>query len=87
MIEISKEIINEQGLHARPAANFVALAKKYKSKIMLTKEDKTVNAKSLLAVLGAGITKGSTVSLSFDGEDAEEAAAAIGEFIDAGCGE
>lgn len=87
MIEITKKISNAQGLHARPAANFVTLAKKFKSDIALKKDDKTVNGKSLLSVLSATITSGSIITLVFDGEDEEDAAIEISEFIDSGCGE
>lgn len=72
---ISKEVTlqNEVGLHARPATFFIQKANEFKSLITVSKDDRKVNAKSLLGVLSLGITKGTKVTLSADGPDEEEA--------------
>ena len=78
---------NEVGLHARPATYFIQKANEYKSGIWVEKEDRRVNAKSLLGVLSLGITKGSTITISAEGPDAEEAVNALCALIAENFGE
>ncbi|MBR0596487.1 HPr family phosphocarrier protein [Sinanaerobacter chloroacetimidivorans] len=73
-------IMNDTGLHARPAAVFVSTAAKFKSEIMLQKGEKQVNAKSILAVLSLGISKGTDIIISAQGPDEEEAVGALVEL-------
>lgn len=70
-----KEIVvqNQVGLHARPATFFIQKANEYKASVWIEKDERKVNAKSLLGVLSLGITKGITVTLMADGIDEEEA--------------
>ena len=72
---ISKEVIinNPVGLHARPATFFIQKANEFKSSIWVEKEDRRVNAKSLLGVLSLGIVKGTAITLIADGADEEAA--------------
>ncbi|QOX62860.1 HPr family phosphocarrier protein [Anoxybacterium hadale] len=70
-------ITNNTGLHARPASVFVSTASKFKSELFIKKEEKKVNAKSILAVLALGISKGTEITLTAEGPDEEEAVAAI----------
>ena len=81
---ISKEVVinNQVGLHARPATFFIQKANEFKSSIWVEKEDRRVNAKSLLGVLSLGIVKGTTVTLIADGTDEEEAISTLSELID-----
>ncbi len=65
-------ITNPAGLHARPAAEFVKRAKASASKITITANEKTVNAKSMLGVLKLGATQGTTIAVEVDGDDATE---------------
>ena len=60
-------INNEVGLHARPATFFIQKANEFKSGIWLEKDERRVNAKSLLGVLSLGIVKGTTITLLADG--------------------
>ena len=60
---------NEVGLHARPATYFIQKANEFKSGIWLEKDERRVNAKSLLGVLSLGIVKGTTITLLADGAD------------------
>lgn len=72
---ISKEVTinNQVGLHARPATFFIQKANEFKSSIWIEKDERRVNAKSLLGVLSLGIVKGSTITLVADGADEQEA--------------
>ena len=72
---------NEVGLHARPATFFIQKANEFKSTILVEKEERRVNAKSLLGILSLGITKGTTINLIADGPDEEEAVSALVEII------
>ena len=72
---------NEVGLHARPATYFIQKANEFKSGIWVEKEERRVNAKSLLGVLSLGIVKGTTISLIADGPDEEDAVNALVELI------
>ena len=74
-------INNEVGLHARPATFFIQKANEFKSGIWVEKEERRVNAKSLLGILSLGITKGTTINLIADGPDEEEAVSALVELI------
>ena len=80
---VSKEVVisNQVGLHARPATFFIQKANSYKSSIWVEKEDRRVNAKSLLGVLSLGITKGTTITLIADGGDEVEALNGIEELV------
>ena len=66
-------INNHVGLHARPATFFIQKANEFKSSIWIEKDERRVNAKSLLGVLSLGIVKGTTVTLVADGADEQEA--------------
>ncbi len=74
-------IQNEVGLHARPAAQFVKLAKQFKSSITVTSKGKTVNAKSLILLLTLSIPKDAEFELSAEGEDEQEAITALSELV------
>ncbi|MCR5207700.1 MAG: HPr family phosphocarrier protein [Eubacterium sp.] len=70
-----KDVIveNQVGLHARPATFFIQKANEFKSSIWVEKEERRVNAKSLLGVLSLGIMGGTTIRIIADGVDEEEA--------------
>ena len=72
---------NEVGLHARPATYFIQKANEFKSGIWVEKEERRVNAKSLLGVLSMGITDGTTISLIADGVDEAEALEALAKLV------
>ena len=76
-------IKDELGIHARPAGMLVKEAKKYQSKITITKEGKTVEASKLMAVMSLGVKCGQTVQIAVEGPDEEEAAAGIQAFFEA----
>ena len=72
---VSKEIVvqNQVGLHARPATFFIQKANEFSASIWISKDERKVNAKSLLGVLSLGITRGTAVTLTADGADEEAA--------------
>ncbi len=72
---ISKEVTvqNSVGLHARPATFFIQRANEFKSSIWVEKDERRVNAKSLLGVLSLGIVKGTKINIVADGSDQDEA--------------
>ena len=69
MISRDVVIVNDVGLHARPATFFIQKANSFSASIWIEKEDRRVTAKSLLGVLSMGIVKGSVVTIIADGED------------------
>lgn len=81
---ISKEVTinNQVGLHARPATFFIQKANEFKSSIWIEKDDRRVNAKSLLGVLSLGIVKGTAVNIVADGVDENEAIDTLSALID-----
>lgn len=70
-----KEVVikNQVGLHARPATFFIQKANEYKSSIWVEKDDRRVNAKSLLGVLSLGIVGGAEIKIIADGSDEHDA--------------
>ena len=75
-------IKDELGIHARPAGMLVKEAKKYQSKITITKDGETAEASKLMAVMSLGVKCGQTVQIAVDGPDEEEAAAGIQAFFE-----
>ena len=72
---------NQVGLHARPATFFIQKANEFKSSIWVEKDERKVNAKSLLGVLSLGIVKGTTIQLIAEGADEKEAVEALYQMI------
>ncbi len=86
---ISRDIMinNASGLHARPATFFIQKANSYPCSIWIEKDDRKVNAKSLLGVLSLGIAKGMTITLVADGTGEESAIQGLADLIDGGFAE
>ncbi len=84
MITKEVKISNAIGLHARPATFFIQKANTYNSSIWVAKDDRKVNAKSLLGVLSLGIAKGMTIVLVADGVDEELAIEGLTDLINTG---
>ena len=87
MAERSAQIVNKQGIHARPAAEIVKTASRFKSNIVIVRDDLEVNAKSIMGVMMLAAEHGSSVAIRADGEDAEPALDAICKVIADGFGE
>ena len=86
-VQRSVQIVNEAGIHARPAAEIVKTAARFKCDITIVKDGLDVNAKSIMGVMMLAAECGSTVLLSAEGEDAQAAIDAIAAVIAAGFGE
>ena len=81
-----KEVMvkNQVGLHARPAKFFIQKANEFKSSIWIEKEERRVNAKSLLGILSLGIVGGTTIKVIADGTDEQAAVEALVDLVDSG---
>ena len=80
-------LTNQVGLHARPATFFIQKANEFKASIWIERDERKVNAKSLLGVLSLGVVKGGEINLIADGEDEAEAIAALMHLIETNFGE
>lgn len=74
-------ITNQVGLHARPATFFIQKANEFKCSIYVEKNDRRVNAKSLLGVLSMGITRGTEIDIIADGTDEQQAVETLAELV------
>lgn len=77
VIERDAKIVNPLGMHARPAAEFVKVASRFKSAVQVRKDDLTVNGKSIMGVMMLAAECGSFLSIKTEGEDAEQAMEAL----------
>ncbi|MBA4405796.1 HPr family phosphocarrier protein [bacterium] len=84
MIEYKIKIINNAGLHTRPAANIVKLASKYKCDFFLNKDGLHINGKSIIGVMTLAAEKGSEITLIFNGVDEELAVKEIVDYFNRG---
>ena len=78
---------NQVGLHARPATFFIQKANEFKSSIWIQKEERRVNAKSLLGILSLGIVGGTSIKIIADGADEEVAVEALVDLVTNGFSE
>ncbi len=84
MIEETVKIQNKAGMHTRPAATIVKMAAKYKCDFYITKDDLYINGKSIIGVMTLAAEMGSSVTLTFEGEDEKEAAKEITDYFNRG---
>jgi phosphocarrier protein HPr len=87
MLERDLTITNKNGMHARPAAQFVKLASQFKSEILVEKDDEQVNGKSIMGLMMLAAAKGEKIRVSTQGEDEEQAMAAIEQLVRTGFGD
>ena len=85
----SKDVMlqNQVGLHARPATFFIQKANEFRSSIWIEKEERRVNAKSLLGILSLGIIGGTQIKIIADGADEQAAVNALVELVESGFSE
>lgn len=81
------QIQNQVGLHARPATFFIQRANEFKSSVWVEKEERRVNAKSLLGVLSLGIVGGTGIKIIADGADEKEAVDELVKLVESGFAE
>ena len=74
-------IMNQVGLHARPATFFIQKANEFKASLWIEKDERRVNAKSLLGVLSLGIARGTVIDIIGEGVDEQEAVEALCRLI------
>ncbi len=84
MPRLSVTVAQPEGLHARPAAQFVKMAGSFKSSVKVRRDAREANGKSILSVLGLGVSNGTQVELEVQGEDQDAALAQLTEFLRAG---
>ena len=84
MYSNSVTVLNKVGLHARPATFFIQKSNEFKSSIWVEKDERRVNAKSLLGVLSLGIVGDTEITVIADGVDEEEAVNALVELVKTG---
>lgn len=83
MVEITTMVQNKTGLHARPAAQLVALAKTFQSKVTVLADGRSCDAKSIFSVLHACIKQGTEVVVRAEGADEQAAAEGVVKYIEA----
>lgn len=87
MPERAVQVVNSNGIHARPAAEIVKVAGKFKATITIARDDLEVNAKSIMGVMMLAAECGSTVRIRADGDDADGALDALSGLIASRFGE
>jgi phosphocarrier protein len=87
MAERSVQIVNKHGLHARPAAEMVKAAARFKSEITISRDDLEVNGKSIMGVMMLAAEYGATITLRADGPDADDAVEALAGLVSSRFGE
>ncbi len=81
MKEFVYTITDPEGIHARPAGEFVKVAKAFESKITITKNDKTMDAKKIFGVMGLAVKNGQEITICAEGPDEDAAVASLEEFL------
>jgi phosphocarrier protein HPr len=87
MPERAVQVVNANGIHARPAAEIVKVAGKFRSHVTIARDDLEVNAKSIMGVMMLAAECGATVRLSADGDDADDALDALAALVASKFGE
>jgi phosphocarrier protein HPr len=87
MQEVTLVVEHKVGLHARPAALFVQTAKRFKSEILVRKDEREVNAKSILSILALGANQGAVITIKANGEDEGAALKALQGLVENNFGE
>ncbi len=87
MIEKEVTIVNNAGMHTRPASSIVRIAAKYKSDFYISKDGYEVNGKSIIGVMTLAAEQGSTLTLKFEGDDENELSKEMIQFFADGFGE
>ena len=87
MIQREVRIVNRLGLHARAAARFVHTANRFRARITVAHDGRSMDGKSILGILLLAASQGSRLVLTADGEDEAPAVEALAALIDSGFGE
>ena len=86
---ITRDVVvpNQLGLHARAAARFVQVATRFRARVLVRREGRTMDGKSIMGVLLLAAARGTTIAISADGPDEAEAVAALVGLVESGFGE
>lgn len=87
MIEREVEIRNRLGLHARAAARFVHMAGRFRSRVTVSRGDRSMDGKSILGILLLAASRGTRLRLAADGADERECLTALAALVEGGFGE
>lgn len=87
MISRAVVVSNPLGLHARAAARFVHLATRFVSQIRVAREMKVMDGKSIMGILLLAAARGTTITISADGQDEADAVEALARLVESGFGE
>jgi phosphocarrier protein HPr len=87
LLEKDFTVTNKNGMHARPAAQFVKLASQFQSEVMVEKDEEEVNGKSIMGLMMLAAGKGEIIKITTQGIDSDKAMEAIGALITSGFGE
>ncbi|HEY6359640.1 MAG TPA: HPr family phosphocarrier protein [Vicinamibacterales bacterium] len=87
MISKAVTVTNQLGLHARAAARFVHLATRFASQIRVAREAKVMDGKSIMGILLLAAARGTTITISADGQDEADAVEALVRLVESGFGE
>ncbi len=87
MVSQKVTVVNEQGLHMRPAGVFAKEMTKFKSQVTLVIDGKRINAKSVMLIIAACIKCGTEMTIECEGEDETEALVRAVELVESGLGE
>ena len=80
-------VVNQLGMHARAAAKFVHLATKYDAQVKVARDEREMDGKSIMGVLLLAAARGSTITISADGDDERDAVDALVSLVQSGFGE
>jgi phosphocarrier protein len=83
----SVTVVNQLGMHARAAAKFVHLAARYHSQVRVARQGREMDGKSIMGILLLAAARGSVITISADGEDEQDAVAALSALVESGFGE
>ena len=87
MVARTVTVVNELGMHARAAAKFVHLATRYAARVKVARDGREMDGKSIMGILLLAAACGSTITISADGVDEQDAVAALAALVRSGFGE
>jgi len=87
MTSRSVTVVNQLGMHARAAAKFVHLATRYRAHVRVARDAREMDGKSIMGVLLLAAARGSTITISADGDDESDAVSALAALVESGFGE
>jgi phosphocarrier protein HPr len=87
MTSCSVTVVNQLGMHARAAAKFVHLATRFQARVRVARDAHEMDGKSIMGILLLAAARGSTITITADGEDEGDAVRALSALVEAGFGE